>query len=115
MSTPASLLAHRDEPVERAGHRAAHEQQVALGVHLDHPEAQLGEAARAHVAGPPLAFDDARRIGAGSDPPGLAVPRVAVRLAAPTGVMAVHHAPEASTLGVARVLQAAAPREYRHR
>src|SRR5213082_3349936 len=115
MATPASLLAHRDEPVERAGHRAAHEQQVALGVHLDHPEAQLGEAACAHVAGHPLAFDDARRIGAGSDRPGLAVPRVAVGLGAPAEVMAVHHALEAATLGHARDLYAVALREDRHR
>src|SRR5256885_9328230 len=54
-----------------------------------HPEAELGEAACAHVARHPLALDDARRVGARGDRARLAVPRVAVRLGPAAEVMAV--------------------------
>src|SRR2546422_7376238 len=46
----ASLLANGHETVPRARHRAAHEQQVSFGIHLDHLEAELREAARPHMA-----------------------------------------------------------------
>src|SRR3989441_875333 len=46
MTARASLLAHRDEPVQRPGHRAAHEQQVPLGVHPHHPAAAPSRPAR---------------------------------------------------------------------
>src|SRR2546423_10683740 len=115
MAAPASLFAHRDEPVERARYRATHELQFALGIDLPHTEAELREAPGPHVPGHPLAFDDARRVGARSDRPGLAVPRVAVRLGAAAEVMAVHHALEAAALGDAGDLHAVALREDRHR
>ena len=36
MAAPSSLLGHGDDPVPGAGNRAADEQQVPLGVDLDH-------------------------------------------------------------------------------
>src|SRR5438094_494518 len=51
MAAPASLFAHRDEPVERARHRATHEQQVALGIDPHHTEAELRKAPGPHVPG----------------------------------------------------------------
>src|SRR5438034_1279501 len=74
MAARASLLAHREEPVQRPGHRAAHKQQVPLGVHAHHPEAELGEAACAHVARQALracasASSRRSRAGAGRSPP----------------------------------------------
>src|SRR3989440_2993670 len=115
MAAPASLFAHRDEPVERARHRATHEQQVALGIDPHHTEAELRKAPGPHVPGHPLSFDDSRRVGSRSDRPGLAVPRVAVGLGAAAEVMAVHHALEAAALGDAGDLHAVALREDRHR
>src|SRR2546421_3628545 len=115
MAAPASLFAHRDEPVERARHRATHEQQVALGIDPHHTEAELRKAPGPHVPGHPLSFDDARRVGSRSDRSGLAVPRVAVGLGAAAEVMAVHHALEAAALGDAGDLHAVALREDRHR
>src|SRR5256714_5968298 len=115
MAAPASLFAHRDEPVERARHRATHEQQVALGIDPHHTEAELREAPGPHVPGHPLALDDARRVGARSDGPGLAVPGVAVSLGAAAEVMAVDHALEAAARGDAGDLHAVALREDRHR
>src|SRR5205823_12349616 len=99
MAAPASLFAHRDEPVEGARHRATHEQQVALGIDLHHPEAELREAPGPHVPGHPLSFDDTRRVGAGCDRPGLAMPRVAVGLGTAAEVMPVEHALEDCAIG----------------
>src|SRR2546426_6854956 len=98
MAAPPSLLADREEAVHRPRHRAPHEQKIPLRVHLHDPQAQLGEAPRAHVARHALALDDARRVGAGGDRARLAVARVTVRLRPAREVMAVHHALEAAPL-----------------
>src|SRR2546423_1885221 len=115
MAAPASLFAHRDESVERARHRATHEQQVALGIDPHHTEAELRKAPGPHVPGHPLSFDDSRRVGSRCDRPGLAMPRVAVGLGTAAEVMAVDHALEAAALGDAGDLHAVALREDRHR
>src|SRR5437867_8081398 len=98
MAAPPSLLADREEAVHWPRHRAPHEQKIPLRVHLHDPQAQLGEAPRAHVARHALALDDARRVGPGGDRARLAVARVAVRLRPAREVMAVHHALEAAPL-----------------
>src|SRR5437870_9094599 len=98
MAAPPSLLADREEAVHRTRHRAAHEQEIALGVHFDDPQAQLGEAPRAHMARHALSLDDARGVGARGDRARLAVTCVAVRLRPTPEVMAVHHALEAAPL-----------------
>src|SRR5260370_41647162 len=98
MTAPASLLAHGHERVPGSRHRAAHEQQVALRVHRDDPEAQLGEAARPHVPRHPLPLDDARGVGPRGDGARLAVPGVAMGLGATPEVIAVHDALEAEAL-----------------
>src|SRR5438309_2720483 len=77
MAAPPSLLADREEAVHRTRHRAAHEQEIALGVHFDDPQAQLGEAPRAHMARHALSLDDARGVGARGDRARLAVRGVA--------------------------------------
>src|SRR4051812_33592291 len=101
MAGRASLLvlANRDQAVHRTGNRAAHEQEIALGVHLHDAQADLGEVAGAHVPRHPLAFDDARRVGSRRDRAGLAVPRVAVGLRTAGEMMAVHHTLKAAALG----------------
>src|SRR5438046_2065144 len=98
MAARASLRADGDQPVHRTRHRAAHEQEIALGVDLHDAEADLGEVARAHMPGHALAFDDARRVGARSDRSWFAVPRVAVGLGAAVEVMTVHDALKAAAL-----------------
>src|SRR3989442_5391071 len=80
MAAPPSLLADREEAVHRPRHRAPHEQKIPLRVHLHDPQAQLGEAPRAHVARHALALDDARRAGAVGDRARLARARVTMRL-----------------------------------
>src|SRR2546422_174305 len=92
MATAPSLLADREEPVHRTRHRAAHEQEIPLGVYLHDPQAQLSEAPRAHMARHALSLDDARGVGARGDRARLAVTCVAVRLRPTPEVMAVHHA-----------------------
>src|SRR5439155_10406040 len=108
MAARPSLFAHGEEPVHRAWHRATEKQQVPLGVHLHDTEPELGEVARPHVPGHALPLDDARRIGARRDRPGLAVPGVAVGFGAAAEVMAMHHALEPPTLRYARDLDAVA-------
>src|SRR6266545_3618676 len=98
MAARASLLADGDQAVHRAGHRAAHEQEIALGVDPHDPQAELRGVARAHMPRHALAFDDARWVRTRSDRPRLAVPCVAVRLRTAAEVMAVHHALEAAAL-----------------
>src|SRR5260370_36266172 len=66
MAARAPLLTHREQTVHRAGDRAAQEQQIPLGIDPNHSEAELSEAAGAHMTPHPLALDDAGRIG----PPG---------------------------------------------
>src|SRR6266496_1065164 len=114
MAAQASLLADGDEAVHRTRHRAAHEQEIALGVDLHDAQAELGEVAGAHVPRHPLAFDDARRVGPRRDGSRLAVARIAVRLGTAVKVMAVHHALEAAALGHAAHLDAIAFGEDRH-
>src|SRR2546426_331819 len=98
MAARPSLLAHGDEPVHRAGYGPPPEQQISLGVHLDHAQAELRETARTHVAGHPLPLDDAGRVRARRDRARLAVPRVAMGLGAAAEVMTVDHTLEAATL-----------------
>src|SRR5437016_508593 len=98
MAARASLLADGDEAVHRTRHRAAHEQEIALGVDLHNAQADLGEVAGAHMAGHPLSFNNPRRIGARRDRSRLAVPCVAMGLGAAVEVMAVHDALEAAAL-----------------
>src|SRR2546422_1851079 len=98
MAARASLLADGDQAVHRAGHGAAHEQEIALGIDPYDAEAELGGVAGAHMPGHALAFDDARRIGARRDRSRLAVTRVAVRLGPAVEVVAVDDALEAAAL-----------------
>src|SRR5439155_904095 len=81
--------------------------------HLHDPQAELGEAPRAHMARHALALDDARRVGAGRDRARLAVARVAVRLRPARDVVAVHHALAAAPLRHARDLYSLARLEDR--
>src|ERR671923_1488158 len=113
MAARASLLADRDEPVHRARHRAAHEQEIPLGIDLDDAQAELGEVAGAHMSGHPLAFDDARGIRPRGDRSRLAVTRVAVRLGTAAEVMAMDDALETAALRHAAHLHAIAFREDR--
>src|SRR5437899_12538148 len=98
MAARASLLADGDEAVHRTRHRAAHEQEIALGVDLDDAQADLGEVARAHMAGHPLSFNNPRRIGARRDRSRLAVARVAVGLGVHMAAIAVHDTLNAAAL-----------------
>src|SRR6185503_6100530 len=50
-----------DDTTDCAGDGAADEQQVLLGVHLDDPQAALGDALGAHLAGHARALVDVRR------------------------------------------------------
>src|SRR2546426_12199672 len=83
MAARSSLLADGDEAVHRTRHRAAHEQQIPLGVDSDDAQADLGEVAGAHMPGHPLAFDNAGGIRARRDRSRLAMARIAVRLGPP--------------------------------
>src|SRR5438105_2684320 len=108
MATRPSLFADGHQAIHRARHRAAHEQEIALGIDPHDPQADLGEVARAHVTRHPLAFDDARRVGTRRDRARLTVTRVAVGLGATVKVMTVHDALEAATLRHAAHLHAIA-------
>src|SRR5829696_342994 len=107
------LLANDDDPVRRAGYGAADVDQIALGVHLLDPQADLGVPLGAVVTRHLLALDDARRIRAGSDRARAAVLRVAVRVRSTAEAPALHHALEAATLGRAGDLHLLARREDR--
>src|ERR1043165_1650867 len=115
MAAAPSLLGDGHDAVLRAGNRAPHEEQVALGVDADHPEAELGVAPGAHVARHPLALDDPRRIGARADRARLPVPGVAVGGRPAAGAVAVHDALEALSLGAAGHLDQLTRREDLHR
>src|SRR5882724_2552982 len=108
MAARTSLLADGDQTVHRTRHRAAHEQEIALGVNLHDAQADLGEVARAHMPGHALPFDDARRVGTRSDRTRLAVPRVAVGLGTAVEMVPVHDALEAAALRHAAHLPASA-------
>src|SRR5437762_12424404 len=99
MAAPASLFAHRDEPVERARHRATHEPPVALGIDPHHTEAELRKAPGPPVPGHPLSFDDSRRFGSRSDRPGLAVPCFVVCLGTFAKLLSDLHSIEYKPLG----------------
>src|ERR1041385_1193895 len=115
MAARASLLADGDQAVHPPRHRAAHEQEIALGVDLHDAETDLGEVARTHMAGHPLSFNNPRRIGTRRDRPRLAVARVPVCLRTAAEVMTVHDALEATPLGHATHLHAFALGEDRDR
>src|SRR6266545_6413932 len=114
MAAPASLLGHRYDPVPGAGNGPAHEQEISLGVHLDHPKTQLGVAGGALVTRHLLALDDARRIGAWADRAGLPVPRVAVTRRPAAEAVAVDYALKAAALGGAADLHQLAGGEDVH-
>src|SRR6266849_3403569 len=115
MATRPSLLADGDETVHRTRHRAAHEQQIPLGVDSDDAQADLGEVARAHVPRHPLALDDAGGIRARRDRSRLAVPRVAVCLGPTAEVVTMDDALEPAALRHAAHLYAIAFGENRDR
>src|SRR5690349_20502080 len=114
MTARASLLGHGDDSVPGPRDGAPDEQEVPLGVHLDHGEAQLRVARGTHVAGHPLALDDARRVGARADRAGLPMARVAVRGGATAEAVAVDYALKASALRGAGDLDPLAGRENVH-
>src|SRR3954467_2920545 len=58
---------HLHDAVARAGDRAADQQQVLTGAHVDHGQPTLGDALRAHLAGAADALEHARRRGRGAD------------------------------------------------
>src|SRR5947207_6445731 len=99
MAAGSSLLRHGDDAVLGAWDGTADEEQIALGVDLDHRESELGVALGTHVAGHPLALDDARRVGARADRARLPVPGVAVAGRTAAETVAVHYALEPAALG----------------
>src|SRR2546426_773149 len=115
MAARPSLLADSDQAVHRTRHRAAHEQQIPLGVNFDDAQADLGEVAGAHMPGHPLALDDAGGIRTWRDRSRLAMARIAVRLG-PTGeVVTMDDALETAALRHAAHLHAIACGENRDR
>src|SRR5207249_8660463 len=76
------LLPDLDDAVLRAGDGALDEQQVLLGVDLDHLQAHLGDALAAEAAGHPHALEHARRGRRSTDGAWLADVVGAVRLGA---------------------------------
>src|SRR5919107_2260582 len=98
MAARSSLFCHRYDPVPRSGDSSLDEEEVAIGVHPNHSQTHLGMPLRAHVARHPLPFDDAGRIGAGTDGAGLPVTRVAVRRRAAAKAVAVNDALKAAPL-----------------
>src|SRR5512132_2235159 len=111
----SALLADEDDPVGRAGDRAADVDQVTLRVDLLDPEVRLGVTLGAVVARHLLALDDARRVRAGSDGARATVLRVAVGVRAAAEAPALHHALEAASLGRPRDLHLVAGSEDPHR
>src|SRR5260370_18958973 len=101
MAARAPLLAHREQTVHRAGDGAAQKQQIPLGIDPNHPEAELGEAAGAHMTRHPRALDDARRIRPPGDRAGLAMAGGAVGLRTAAKAMAGRPPPETPAPGSA--------------
>src|SRR3954470_7103853 len=99
MAARPSLFCHSHDSVFGTRDGAPHEEEVPLGVHPDHPEAQLGVALSTHVSGHPLALDDPGRVGTGADGAGLPMPGIPVRCRTAAEAMAMHHALESSALG----------------
>src|SRR2546425_4435567 len=115
MAARSSLVADGDEAVHRPRHRAAHEQQIPLGVDSDDAQADLREVSGAHMPGHPLAFDDAGGIRARRDRSRLAMARIAVRLGPTAEVMTMDDALETAALRHAAHLHAVACGENRDR
>src|SRR3954447_26886017 len=67
-----AIGAHLHDAVARARDRAADEQQVLRGAHVDDGDAALGDALVAHLAGQAHALEDARRRRRGADGAGRA-------------------------------------------
>src|SRR4051794_34691745 len=99
MAARPSLFRYSHDAVFRSRDGAPHEEEVALGVHPDHPETQLGVALSPHVTRHPLSLDDSGRVGTGADGAGLPVPGIPVRRRTAAETMAMHHALEPSALG----------------
>src|SRR5581483_2401595 len=109
------LSTHLDEPVLRAGDRALHEQQVLVGVDVEHGEAELRDALAAHAAGHLDALEDARRCCGGTDRARLADVVRAVRARAGAEVVPLDRALKALADADARDLDLVAGLERRHR
>src|SRR5690606_37632189 len=99
MAAPPGLLRHGDNAVLRARHRAAHVDQVPLGVDPNDAETELGVTRVAVLAGQALALGDARGVGALRDRARLAETGGAVRGRTATETVAMNHTLEAATLG----------------
>ena len=97
---PPQPLAHLHRRVAAAGDRALDQQQVALGVDLDHRGAALGDARAAHPAGHLLSLEDAGGVGAGAD-----------RAGGADVVGAVGHRAAAEVVALDRALEALADRD----
>src|SRR5262249_51099427 len=91
-------LADEDVLAARAGHRSADQQQVLVGVHLDHLQVLGGHLLVAHVPGTVLVLPDSRRERAAADPSGCAVEHGTVRGVAAGVVPALHAARETLAL-----------------
>src|SRR5918992_2670463 len=98
MAARSSLFGNRHDSILRAGNGAANEEQIPLGVHPNHPEANLGVARGAHVSWHPLALDDPGGVSARADRARLAVPSIAVGGRPAAEAMAMDHALESSAL-----------------
>src|SRR5437773_11825099 len=112
MAARASLLADSDQSVHRTRHRAAHEQEIALGIHFDDAQTELGEVAGAHMPGHPLSFNNPRRVGPRRNRSRLAVARVAVRVGTAAEEMTGHDSLEPAPLRVGARLHAITVSEH---
>src|SRR6185437_7555417 len=65
--SPSGVTPNLDDTTDCAGDGAADEQEVLLGVHLDDPQAALGDALGAHLSGHARALVDVRRRGRRAD------------------------------------------------
>src|SRR5438270_4424938 len=63
----SGIGANLDDRAGRAGHGAAHQQEVALGLDVDHLEPLLGRALVAHLAGATDALEHTRGRGGRAD------------------------------------------------
>src|SRR3954451_7998341 len=98
---PVPGEAHDHEAVASTRNSAADVEQVVLGVHFGDAEILDGDLVAAHPAAHAHAFHDTRRESGGADRAGSAVEHRAVRGAAASEVMTLHHALEAFALRLA--------------
>src|SRR5690606_30952167 len=110
-----SQRADQDQPVARARHATAQEDQVALGVHPHDAHVALRMARVPHLARQLLALDHARRVRARAERPGVARHRMPVRSRPPPEAVPLHHALEAAPLGRSRHPHALPRLELLHR